>query len=340
MEEEKDNRSTKVPQFRQDDPHRWFAEFTGYLMRHNMAHLTLTLPKPRSVDTNQDMSAAWEKRNAIAMSYLQEAVNAPHNRSAKAIVFASTNKEKTAKQLCETLIGEFFIKDSRIIHAAQTNFTTLTLLPNEKATSFITRLEEGREQLERHGKTLDEEVDMVGRLIAGIEEDSRYASLASALKLKGKLQWREACRLIQAEELARGPTTHPKSETAKVAVAQGYSATGFDRDTVCQICKKTGHTADRCFHRLKDNNFNKSRNDFNNKQNSGKDITCFYCKKKGHKSFDCRAKKRAEAQKKNNNQMDRNHNHPTGGKKRSSWDDEPGESANMLSRKTQKRNGD
>ena len=169
--EKEKGRTSKVPQFRKDDPNGWYQEYQGYMVRHNMAHLALTTNRP----AGGNPATEWDKRNAYCLSYLQEAVTQPQNRGPKSVVFAHEHRESTAKDLCDALINKYHIRDPRAIHAAQESFTGLRLIEGEKATSFLVRIEEGREVLRRLGKDLDERVDLVGRLITGIEKDQRYA---------------------------------------------------------------------------------------------------------------------------------------------------------------------
>ena len=325
---------SKVPQFKKEDPHGWRQEFTGYMRRHNMAHLALTLNKP----TGQDNLATWEKKNSMCISYLQEAVNQPENRGPKSIVFAHENRNKTAKELCDILTTKYHVKDPRAIHAAQESFHGLRLLDGEKATSFITRIEEGREVLRRLGKTLDEEIDLVGRLITGMEKDTRYAALSNALKLQTQLTWDGACKAVEAEDrMHPDPATVP--EAAKIAITQSGKPTQPIGN--CQLCGKDNHIAKTCHFRYKRDGDNQgSGQGGKNKQSGGqKEITCFYCKKKGHKSFDCRKKKRdGEQGKKGKGKGDKPaEKSTTGHKRKGGWDDNDSEEFSGMMQQSGKR---
>jgi hypothetical protein len=331
MSTEEEKKYSRVPQFQKNNVTGWLAEFKGFLMRYDLAHLALATDRPRGAEDRE----VWDKRNAYCISYLQEAVRGPENRNAKQIVFAHENENKSARQICNILSERFLIRDSRIIHAAQENFVRLKLQPGELATSFIVRIEEAREGLRRLGKELDEEVDLVGRLIAGLEPDGRYTALASALKMKDNITWEYACNSVRADDQAlreQPNETATITESAKLAHHSGS----------CQICGKGGHTAKNCHFR-----FNKPSSDNNNRNNQGyntrsssssKDITCYFCKKKGHKSFECRKKKKYdEKQKSTASGGDQKESSQTG-HKRKSWDDAgEGEFSGMLQQKSGKR---
>lgn len=79
----------------------------------------------------------------------------------------------------------------------------------------------------------------------------------------------------------------------------------------CQFCKKSGHTADKCFRiqsnkKLTNNNNsqsfeNSTQSDSYNKSNKTNNINCAYCKKFGHHINNCYSRKSAEEKKNQNN---------------------------------------
>ena len=340
-ESEQESRS-RVPAFRASDPNGWFEEFTGYMMRQDQAHLALITERPDD-DASDSSIRRWNKRNSYCISYLQEAVAGPTNRSAKLLVFKYENKLKSAKELCELLIEEFFIQDPRIIHAAQEHFVGMRMVEGERGTSFITRIEEANETLRRVGKILDPEIDLVGRLIAGLEKDSRYLPLASALKLKKDLKWIDAVRLVQADDQAHSNDFNGPEPSTESANAAFIESTGV----ACQICKIPGHSAHQCRFRYKrDSNGqgggnkqgSKHSNNNNGGNNQGKShrsaITCYFCKKTGHIEKECRAKKSWLQKKGSGNAKDNKNGKQestqlTGHKRKHGWDDQPEEFSGM-----------
>lgn len=85
--------------------------------------------------------------------------------------------------------------------------------------------------------------------------------------------------------------TKTRTPTANIAIAQRAP---------CNLCGKTGHIADRCWHNK--NNWPKHEGratpprelQASSSQPAGTD-TCNYCKKPGHMKFDCELKKRNDA---------------------------------------------
>lgn len=331
--EDEESSRFRVPAFRQQDPYGWLEEFEGYMRRQDQAHLALTTERP--VGVSESKLKSWDKKNDTCISYLQEAVRGNENRSAKQLVFKYENKDKTAKEIIDQLTQKFFIRDSRIIHAHQEHFVRMKLAEGEKASSFITRIEEANELLRRVGKILDPEVDLVGRLIAGMEKDARYKHMASALKLQSNLTWEEACRLVQADDQADANTiegTGTTTESANAAFTQSASP------TVCQICKTPGHAADKCRYRLKsrqdgDQSKRKSGNDQTGNKSSNQQgkqsrisITCYFCHKTGHKADECRAKRawlKKKGQDPGKNAQPQESTQSSSQKRKHGWDDEP-----------------
>ena len=341
-ESEQEFRS-RVPAFRASDPNGWFEEFTGYMMRQDQAHLALINERPDENHASDSSIRRWNKRNDYCISYLQEAVAGPTNRSAKLLVFKYENRNKSAKELCELLIEEFFIQDPRIIHAAQEHFVGMRMVEGEKGTSFITRIEEANETLRRVGKILDPEIDLVGRLIAGLEKDPRYLPLASALKLKKNLQWIDAVRLVQADDQAHSNDFNGQGAPTESANAAFIESTRI----VCQMCKNPGHSAHQCRYRYKrdgnsqDGGHKQGNKNQGNKNHGGNTqgktnrgaITCYFCKKTGHIEKEGRAKK-SWLQKKGlgGKESKNNKQEPTqltGQKRKHGWDDQPEEFSGM-----------
>jgi len=321
--------SSKVPQFREHDPIGWYDQFEGFMMR-SAADTALIEERPEEEGSKQ---STWDKRNKICISYLQEAVCESQNTSARLIVFdRNVNRHKSAKQICDILIETFRIKDARVIHSELENFAGLKLETNERPISFINRIEEAREKLRQLGRTLNEEVDLVGRLIAGLEIHADYRALAVGIKLQANISWTEAKNMVRAEDLANPKHQKTTSEQEKAH----FTSTNKNETITCQICRKPGHSAAKCFHRFKGdpNKNDRKQSDEKGSYEKGKQIKCYYCGKIGHKAPDCRKKKKDMENKKKDNSPGGNQH--SGNKKRSGWDD-INESASMMQESGSKR---
>lgn len=314
MSNEPTNEKCRVPQLREHGITDWLDEFKGYLMRHKRAHLAIDNARPQrneakmaelTVGLNpeaalrryrvdlKEQQEDWDERNDIAISNLIESTNEASNSEARQIIFDNFKNNLSAKDICSTLINRFDSVDPRVVNAMIRRWTGLKIIPGERATSFITRLNEVKENLRKKGKTYTDG-ELVGRLLEGLKDESRYAMNVAAMETVKDLTWEDAVTQLQTKDTAEFVEPGARTETAAMTTASAPSSRSSEGggDAKCQICKKSGHLASKCRFRYdkKEEKADKGkrRDNSNLKEKRKQNIKCFNCGKQGHYANECR----------------------------------------------------
>ena len=295
----------------------WMAEFKGYLMRYKRAHLAIENVRPErneakigelAAGTNpetalrrylvdlKEQQEDWDERNDIAISNLIESTKDANNSEARQIIFDHFKNNLSAKEICSALITRFDSVDPRVINAMIRRWTTLKIIPGERATSFITRLREVKENLRKKGKIYTDG-ELVGRLLEGLQGETRYAMNVAAMETVKNLSFEDAVTLLQTKDTAEFLEADTGTETAAMATSSSAqpakkSTSGGGGGEKCQICKKSGHSATNCRFRYnkkeEGGDKGKRREEPNTKNNKKKNIKCYNCGEMGHYSTECR----------------------------------------------------
>jgi hypothetical protein len=337
-----ESKNTKIPALRRHGIQSWLEEFNGILMGYKRAHLALKDPRPErnpelenQIQGNatklrhyqldlKELQDDWDERNDIVRSRLLEAVKDNENAEARQLIHTGIRENKTAKEIVNQLTSRFDSTDTRVINAAIKRFTSMKAAQGEKATSFITRLEEQKEQLRLKGKIFNDG-ELVGRLLEGLKDADKYKMNIAALETVKDLKYNDAVEQLQTKDEA-DTATEGITETAHMA--ETTAGTKQNQETItCQICKKKGHSAVTCRFREKkpsgDNKFQgKSSSKGNNNQRKEttrdmREIKCFNCNKNGHYARDCRGKKKKREREEDTTDSDRNSSKP---KSKGNWD--------------------
>lgn len=314
MSDEPTNEKCRIPQLREHGITDWLDEFKGYLMRHKRAHLAIDSTRPQRNDAKVAELAAglnpetalrryladlkeqqedWDERNDIAISNLIESTKEASNSEARQIIFDNFKNNLSAKEICNMLIKRFDSVDPRVVNAMIRRWTSLKIIPGERATSFITRLNEVKENLRKKGKTYTDG-ELVGRLLEGLKDESRYAMSVAAMETVKGLTWEDAVTQLQTKDTAEFVEPDAGTETAAMATAYAPSSRSGEGsgDDKCQICKKSGHLASKCRFRYdkKEEKADKGKRKDNSnfKEKNKKNIKCFNCGKQGHYANECR----------------------------------------------------
>ena len=334
-----------VPIFMPRNFIKWEELIRGFLMRHAMAHLALKMDRPADptadevkqtlvrkngkltetkktrllFENSRKSKRFYEKRNMIAYSYILESVSDPTNEIAYRVVSDYAKEQEdaclpvTAKGALQKLRERFHVVNQRVLQAELASFNSMNILPNEKAESFVNRLLDSKATLANLGRKLDDDTDLLGRLIAGLKASERYAAVGHLMGLTSDLTWRKAVDQIVAgdydtafQKLEEEMKTPQNSTAEKANLAKDSRNNGHrddrdkndrdrfrerdrkDRDKWCSLHHTSSHDEREC----------KSLNRDRSK------LTCHFCDKEGHTVDRCIEKKRYIERKKRRQETD------------------------------------
>jgi len=321
-----------VPIFMPRNFIKWEELIKGFLMRHSMAHLVLKVDCPPSPTVNEvrktlirkngkltetkrtrllfensrKSQRLYEKRNLIAYSYILESVSDPSNEIGYRVVSDYTkdqeevNQPVTAKGALQRLRDRFHVINQRVLQAELANFNSMVLVSNEKAESFVNRLLDSKATLANLGRRLDDNTDLLGRLIAGLKASEKYAAVGHLMGLTTDLTWRKAVDQIvagdyesvspqKADEEAKSPENATTEKANMAADGKGHDRRdnrgkhNHDRrngDKWCTYHRTSSHDDKECKSQHRDHNRNRSK------------VICYFCDKEGHTVERCEEKRR------------------------------------------------
>jgi transposase InsO family protein len=164
------------------------------------------------------------------------------------------------------------------------------LQPNEDIATYSARINTLRQRLQDAGKTFDDN-DIKEALLSGLTRE--YDTAVELVTQDANISIDNMiARLTLTEERIKKwapkkpPFGGPSAYTA-------YGARPDFPTKSCLYCKRSGHTANECRQKLKDNAL---RQKPNNQQFTKPAVSCTYCGKAGHHESRCYAKQRAERQ--------------------------------------------
>jgi hypothetical protein len=299
-----------VPKFTKRGLVQWRRKFSAFIRKDNRAHLALENNRP--MGGTAAARTEWDERNDTALSYLSEACSDPANEGAERIVLDGLDAGQSCTEILDQLQQEYFVQDNLFVLQAQRKFTNILFTPNETGESIISRILESKRDLINLGKVIDDNTDCFGVLMNALENDSRFAVLAAAIKTTQGMTWNMATRIIITSEASQEETTVEKAKLAH---------TNSKTTIICQICRKENHSAEKCHFRYKGKETKKATAASNVKPREKKDLSkikCYNCNKMGHYANKCNKPKTGKPQ-------DNNKKNSTTS---NAWDED--ESANMM----------
>jgi len=310
MSDETNYEKNKVPEFNEHGITDWLDEFKGFLMRHKRAHLAFSVERPeedpdevaRLTNANaeatlrryrldiKDDQAEWDERNETTISYLMECTKGESHAEAHRMILDHLKDKKVSKEIAEALTTRFDSVDPRVVNAVIKKWSSLKIIPGERATSFITRLQEVQENLRKKGKTYTDG-ELVGRLLEGLDGEPRYAMIVAAMETVKGLTWEaatEQLRTKDTKDFLDGDGTSETAAMARSSSAPSAPPRNGGGNNVCQICKKSGHIATTCRWRNESREHGDRGSNKDKKDKKKKKIKCFNCGGMGHYANECR----------------------------------------------------
>ena len=287
----------------------WLFRMRNYLRGTEQAHLAIDQEKPvlnqealnallnpngnetpRSKEfqkAHDDAVKLWTERNDIAWGKISVAIgNSP---TALQIAISCPNTD-TAKDLLDRLRNRFHVVDNNIIQAAISDFNSMKILNGEQGQSFVNRLVEKKMILASYGREIEDDIDLLGRLLDGLMDSERYKLHALSLKAAIGMTWTRAAQeiisfdtrnpmLVSNDAVAVAGTSlvtssnGPKYETAQLGhenknrhrsngkysqrrddnYHQGRKRQREDSDSErCEFCFRTNHNSSKCFYKDKE----------------------------------------------------------------------------------------
>lgn len=222
--------------------------------------------------------AAWEKKDAKAQSWL---VTRMSESVMMHIITCTTSAEMWRK-----LASVYEQKSETSIHIIQQRFFQYKYEEGTAMSTFLSKIEELRNQLKQMGEDISEKFIITKVLMSLPDAYKHFVSAwESAPDEKQTLENLVARLLIEEERVNE---KEPQNSSASAFVAK--------KNVKCFKCNKLGHYQSEC-------NQNKSSGHDNRPVKK-----CYYCKKMGHTKNECYFKKNREKESKSNAFMVMNSN--------------------------------
>ena len=165
--------------------------------------------------------AVWKKQNNIGLSYIISACGGEKNKIAMQIVSEYITQQEAAggipktATLVDMLEKRFHGRSIQIIQGELASFNSINLQNGELGESFIDRILEAKSRFAAYGRQLDNEIDLLGRLKAGLRNTDRYNNLVLTMKAQTDMTWEKATDMVINMDLIDAKNQKSSSNASK-----------------------------------------------------------------------------------------------------------------------------
>jgi hypothetical protein len=112
----------------------------------------------------------WERRNDVAYAALVDSIR----KDDSAVLLLQELNTFSARILWNALFEKFDLQFTSVKQRAVAKFNSMLIFPNEELPSFVIRLKAAKLLLLNLGIDVNDDIEMLGRLKAGIARDERF----------------------------------------------------------------------------------------------------------------------------------------------------------------------
>jgi hypothetical protein len=215
----------------------------------------------------------WDRRNDVAYAALVDSIR----KDDSAVLLLQELNTFSAKLLWNRLFEKFDLQFTSVKQKATAKFNSMVIFPNEDLSSFVTRLKAAKLMLLNLGITVNDDVDMLGRLKAGIAKDEKLKHVFNFLHFQPNLTWTSVVQSVDSY----GSLTEPDPQITLTPSKDKAETAAYT------VSKNQAHRAKARF--MKASN---GTNGIGRRNGEGGDRgfngCCNYCGIRGHKKSDCR----------------------------------------------------
>ena len=217
VEMKKEERYSRVPKFNPRQMDKWELFLKAHLKR-DQAESALTEVKP-TVDADKQATLhgdaeegelskderiylkwvkqeeeKWLKKNAIAYSAIVESCG---EHAGAMVVILGRQGNDNAKELFDALMRKYRVQSTAILQMELAHFHGMVMGSSESGLDYIDRIENSKVKLIQMGHhALIDDVDLVGRLVVGMRNNSKYVGLSDTFRMVRDLTWQYAVEQV------------------------------------------------------------------------------------------------------------------------------------------------
>ena len=252
----KEERYSRVPKFNPRQMDKWELFLKAHLKR-DQAESALTELKP-TVDANKQATLLGDaeegelskderiylkwvkqgiylKKNAIAYSAIVESCG---EHAGAMVVILGRQGNDNAKELFEALMRKYRVQSTAILQMELAHFHGMVMGSSESGLDYIDRIENSKVKLIQMGHhALIDDVDLVGRLVVGMRNNSKYVGLSDTFRMVRDLTWQYAVEQVTVFDTQSSSSLQTTSVKAHMIKHKPFKKGGrYRRDAKWHRC--------------------------------------------------------------------------------------------------------